>query len=228
MLFHCIFNKLLLKENPLLMNNMSSGITEGLFNFFGARTPSPTNMSPVGSPKGPQVTAEIREISNAIISQTSIPSDFVYDISVQLEKVLTKVDSRRFPELVQRAGTPCVSEYLKDVFVLLQSQIASAEKGASQFKPGPDRDEFLASVQQQKETYFVSIAQLLGQGFEVALKPNLEFDVVGNPIGVREKDRTRFPNCHAYLTSRMGGKRRKTKKQQKKKRKTLRRRKLHR
>ena len=211
------------------MNNMSSGITEGLFNFFGTRTPSPTNMSPIGSPKGPQVSAEIREISNAIISQTSIPSEFVYPISVELEKVLSKVDSRKFPELVQRAGTPCVSEYLKDVFVLLQSQIASAEKGASQFKPGPDRDEFLANVQQQKQTYFVSIAQLLGQGFEIALKPNLVFDASGNPIAVRDKDISRFPNCHAYLTSRrMGGKRRKTKKQQKKKRKTLRRRKLYR
>jgi len=210
------------------MNNMASGMAQGFLDLFGTRTPSPTNMSPVGSPKGPQVSAEIREISNAIISQTSIPSDFVYPISIELEKVLLKVDSRKFPELVQRAGTPCVSEYLKDVFLLLQSQIASAEKGASQFKPGPDRDEFLASVQQQKQTYFVSIAQLLGQGFEVALKPNLEFDKQGNPVGVREKDRTRFPNCHAYLTSRMGGKRRKTKKQQKKKRKTLRRRKLNR
>jgi len=210
------------------MNNMSSAITEGLFNLFGTRTPSPTNMSPIGSPKGPQISAEIREISNAIISQTTIPKEFIYDISVELEKVLTKVDSRKFPELVQRAGTPCVSEYLKDVFVLLQSQIASAEKGANQFKPGPDRDEFLASVRQQKETYFVSIAQLLGQGFEIALKPNLIFDAQNNPIGVREKDISRFPNCHAYLTSRIGGKRRKTKKQQKKKRKTLRRRKLHR
>jgi hypothetical protein len=207
---------------------MSSAITEGLFNLFGTRTPSPTNMSPIGSPKGPQISAEIREISNAIISQTTIPKEFIYDISVELEKVLTKVDSRKFPELVQRAGTPCVSEYLKDVFVLLQSQIASAEKGANQFKPGPDRDEFLASVRQQKETYFVSIAQLLGQGFEIALKPNLIFDAQNNPIGVREKDISRFPNCHAYLTSRIGGKRRKTKKQQKKKRKTLRRRKLHR
>lgn len=210
------------------MNNMPSGITEGLFNLFGTRTPSPTNMSPVGSPKKLEVSPEIREISNAIITQTAIPKEFVYGISIELEKVLTKVDSRRFPELVQRAGTPCVSEYLKDVFVLLQSQISSAGKGAIQFKPGPDRDEFLAGVEQQKRVYFVSIAQLLGQGFEVALKPNLEFDAVGNPIGVREKDRTRFPNCHTYLTSRMGGKRRKTKKQQKKKRKTLRRRKLHR
>jgi len=170
----------------------------------------------------PDPRNQIREISNAIISQTEIPSDFVYGISIELEEVLKKVDSRKFPELVQRAGTPCVTEYLKDVFLLLQSQIASAEKGASQFKPGPDRDEFLSGVEEQKRVYFVSIAQLLGQGFEVALRPNLEFDKQGNPIGVREKDRTRFPNCHAYLTSRLGGKKRKTRKHQKRKRRTLR------
>lgn len=212
------------------MNNMPSGIAEGLFNLFGTRTPSPPNMSPIGSPKGPQVSPEIREISNAIISQVAIPKEFLYGISIELEKVLITVDRRKFPELVQKAGTPCVSDYLKAVFVLLYSQIASVKEAAKEIKEGPDRGEFLAHVEEQKHVYFVSIAELLGRGFEVTLKPNLIFDASGNPTGVRLTDLTRFPNCHEYLTSRMkpGGKRRKTKKQQKKKRKTLRRRKLHR
>jgi hypothetical protein len=189
-------------------------------------SPTPVEGAPISATP---VDPEIREISDAILQTTRmIPPQYVDSIQGELEKVLLKVDRRKFPELVQRAGTPCVREYLTDVFTLLGSQIASAERGAKEFRAGPDRDEFLAGVEQQKYTYFVSIAQLLGQGFEVALRPNLEFDGSGNPTGIREKDRTRFPACHAYLTSRMGGKRRKTKKQKEKKRRTLRRRKLHR
>lgn len=77
----------------------------------------------------------------------------------------------------------------------------------------------------QKKAYYVGIAELLGKGFDVALKPNLEFDKFNNAVAVRDKDRTRFPLCHARLIG-AGGKRRKTiKKKAQKKRKTLHRRK---
>ena len=232
---------------------MSSGFADGLLNLFGKRpaaTPSPEHMSPDGSPRGPvsyglggapisptvvdpdmkKVTPKIIEVSNAILNQVVIPTEFVCGISIELQKVLTSVEEGKFPELVEKARTPCVSDYLKSVFVNLYSQIASLKQAIPQHKVGPELNDFLAGIERQKLAYFIGIAELLGRGYDVTLKPNLTFDAAGNPTGVRETDRTRFPNCHEYLTSRMkpGGKRKKTKKNKSKKRKTLRRRKLHR
>ena len=161
---------------------------------------------------------ETQEISDLILESAKvIPPQFIDGIRAELITVLSKVEPRKYPELVQRAGTVCVSEYLSDVFTLLNSQIQSAQRNMLEFRAGPDRDAFMAQTEQQKKIYFLSIAQLLGQGFEVALKPNLEFDASGNPTGMRETDRTRFPRCHAYLQSRLGGKSRRTRKRKVKK-----------
>jgi hypothetical protein len=161
---------------------------------------------------------ETQEISDLILeSARVIPPRFIDGIRAELIKVLAKIEPRRYPELIQRAGTVCVSEYLTDVFTLLTSQMQSAEKNKFEFKEGKERNKFIADTEEQKKIYFVSIAELLGEGFEVALKPNLEFDASGNPTGIREKDRTRFPRCHAYLQGRMGGKSRTTRKRKVKK-----------
>ena len=173
--------------------------------LFGSPSP-PATRSP-----SPAISREVSQTADDILEQVGvIPPQFIDGIRTELIKVLSSPNHRPFPELIVRAGTPCVREYLNDSFTLLLSQIASAEKALSQFKPGPDRDDFLANTAFQQNAYFGSIAQLLGQGFEVALKPNLIFDAAGNPTGIREKDRGRFPGCHAYLIGRLGGKRRRT------------------
>jgi len=104
--------------------------------------------------------------------------------------------------------------------------MALVEKSASQFKPGPDRDDFVRESQGQLDIYYTSIANLLGEGYDIVLKDNLVFDKFNNPVGVRPKDISRFGACHRSLTrADMGGriKRRATKKKNLKKRKTLRR-----
>jgi hypothetical protein len=97
---------------------------------------------------------------------------------------------------------------------MLKSQQASSIRAMEGLKP-QDRKEFEDDIKLQSEAYYTSIAELLGRGFDVALKPNLEFDAAGNPSGVRAVDRPRFPQCHAALTS--GGKKTKTKKKSKRK-----------
>jgi len=199
---------------------------KGLFTPTSSPKPRPDSPATIGRSPSNSMD-ESQTISDLILeSARVIPPQFIDGIRAELITVLSKIDPRRHPELIQRAGTVCVTEYLTDVFTLLTSQMQSAERNKLEFKAGPDRDAFVAQTEQQKRIYFTSIAQLLGQGFEVALKPNLEFDASGNPTGIREKDRTRFPRCHAYLQSRLGGKRRRT--QKRKAKKSTRRKKLRR
>ena len=170
-------------------------------------------------PDSPEVTETIDFLLETVV----IPPAHVDGITIELRKILQEPGHRPYDQIISRASHPCVKEYLADVFQLLTIQQQQVPAASAQFK-GKDQEDFLENAELQKVAYYTSIAQLLGRGFDVALKPNLVFDAAGNPIGLRDKDKTRFPRCNAVLSG-MGGKRKKrqTKKKSMKKRKTLRR-----
>lgn len=176
------------------------------------RTPSPRPASP-----------EVEEIIGAILTVVTIPRQHVDGVVIKLRGILTDPKHRPYDQIVSRASHPCVQEYLKGVFELLESQQQAVQKASKEFR-GADLQDFMESAERQKDAYYTSIAELLGRGFDVVLKPNLLVDAVGNPIGIREKDRTRFPVCHKTLSGTGGKRKRQTKKKAGKKRKTLRRR----
>ncbi len=184
----------------------------------------------LGSPSAPGASiappsAEVTDTINALIVG-KIPSKHQPGVRAALRVVLEAPDHKPYGELIARSSHPCVLEYLPSVLKLLESQEASAVEVMKGMKPDELAD-FKLSADMQKTVYYTSIAELLGKGFPIALKPNLLFDQYGNPTGVREGDRTRFPQCHSTLTT--GAGRRKTiKKKVQKKRKTLRRRKVRR
>jgi hypothetical protein len=177
-------------------------------------------------PKRTQASSNIEQTLGLIITQAGIPRDYVEPISTKLRAILQNPSHRDYDELTALARHVCVKDYLRSVFEVLRSQMALVEKSASQFKPGPDRDDFVRESQGQLDIYYTSIANLLGEGYDIVLKDNLVFDKFNNPIGVRPKDISRFGACNRSLTrADMGGriKRRATKKKNLKKRKTLRR-----
>jgi len=180
--------------------------------------------SPVVTPPGRPMSPEVEETIGALLTIVSIPREYVDGVVVELRKILSQPNHRPYDQILSRASHPCVQEYLGQVFSLLSSQKEAVERGSREFR-GADLKDFLDDAERQKQAYYTGIAELLGKGFDVALKPNLILDPNGNPIAVRDKDITRFPGCHKTLTG-SGGKRKKrqTKKKAQKKRKTLRRR----
>ena len=188
----------------------------------GSRTR--TSSDEIVTPPGRPVTPEVEETIGALLTIVEIPRQYIDGIVVELRRILSEPRHRPYDQILSRASHPCVQEYLGQVFSLLNSQQAAVQKTSRELK-GADLNDFLDNTERQKDAYYTSIAELLGRGFDVALKPNLIIDAAGNPIGIREKDRTRFPTCHKVLSG-TGGKRKKrqTKKKLQKKRKTLRRR----
>jgi hypothetical protein len=192
---------------------------------LGTRPPSPADGS-ITPPKRSQTSSDLEKTLGLIITQAEIPRDYVDPVSKKLRSILQNPKHRDYDELTALAGHVCVKDYLRSVFELLRSQIALVEKSSTQFKAGPDRDQFLSETQHQIDIYYTSIANLLGEGYDRVIKENLIFDKYNNPIGVREKDIPRFSACNRALTRyEMGGKqkRRITKKKQVRKSKTLRR-----
>lgn len=180
----------------------------------------------LSSPSAPTASTtppskEVAETMNALVVGR-IPSNYQDGVKKALRKILEEPDHKPYAELIARASHPCVLEYLPELLKMLSSQEASSAQVMKTMKPAELAD-FKTASDMQKEAYYTGIAELLGRGFTVALKPNLMFDNYGNPIGMREKDRTRFPKCHSTLTG--AGRRKTIKKKHQKKRKTLRRRK---
>lgn len=223
------------------MNNMPSGIAEGLFNLFGTRTPSPPNMSPVGSPRGPvhsygpggapispTVDNPDMKLAEELVGKSSIAkilpeyrNDVILALLQQLPVARDYPGAHTDEELIKMAGHPCV-------IVWIQTAIAVFEEEKSM------------EIKEHKKSGVINgVALVLAQGFDKVQEPNpkrpfFERDASGRIIGILNtkpgQPNARFSGCNQALQRipLMGGKRRKTKKQQKKKRKTLRRRKLHR
>jgi hypothetical protein len=154
-----------------------------------------------------------------------IPTKHQEGVKKQLRPILEAPTHRPYDQIIARASHPCVIEYLPQVLAQLQSQEVRSAEVMKTMKPSELAD-FKMSADMQKDAYYAGIAQLLGSGFDVTLKPNLLFDANNNPIGIRPADQTRFPGCHARLTG--AGRRKTIKKKAQKKRKTLRRRKVSR
>ena len=177
------------------------------------RGDSPTNIEEV---RTPEATISVDKKADMLFSATKvIPPDLIDGINEKL-KVRLKTQTRPIEELVRLAQHPCVKDYLISAIKLYESQEASAKKAMQELKP-EDRGEFDVLIKQQYEIFCISVANILGDGFDVALKENLIFRD-GVPIGVTESNRTRMSTCHAALST--GGK--KTKKKSKRKAKKTR------
>lgn len=197
---------------------------------FGRTSPVPmgrdsrsSSDDSIGTPPARPSSPQVEETLALLISVANIPREYVDGVATKLREILQQPGHRPYDQLVSRASHPCVQEYLPQVVQLLRIQQQQVAAASSQFR-GKDLEEFMLDANRQKDTYYAGIAEILGRGFDVALKPNLIFDSSGNPIGVRPADLTRFPQCNATLTG-TGGKRKKrqTKKRAQKKRKTSRR-----
>lgn len=238
------------------MNNMSSGITEGLFNLFRkpVATPSPTNTSPVdspvgspvGSPRGPvhsyglggaplspTVVDPDMELAEELVKKAQICSQYKKDVILALPEQLRdarevyKVHAHTNEELIKMAGHPCVT-------VWIQGALADIENIG--------RETSVEAKEKKKSGVITGIAMLLASGFDKMVeqpgskKPFFEREAgSGKIIGIHDtgsgQPNDRYKVCNAVLRVGdylMGGKRKKTKKNKSKKRKTLRRRKLHR
>lgn len=179
----------------------------------------PSTPVPVTKP-----SAEVQETINALILGR-IPKQHQAGVSAELRKILEEPKHRPYTELIARASHPCVVEYLPEVLVGLNQLDSRVKEELAQTKTQQERNDFILGTNEQKRAYYVGIAELLGRGFDVALKPNLIFDANNNPVSVRPKDQTRFPGCHKQLT---GAGRRKTIKKKRSHKKTLRRSKMRR
>lgn len=200
----------------VLKNNMSFFRSP-----FKVTTPEPT----LGSKTTSTPSAEVSEVMDAL-TVGKVPSQYIAGVKKHLRVILEDKQHRAYSELIARSSHPCLREYLVGVLELLQKQIDNSNKVMQGMKPAELAD-FKLSVEQQKEAYYVGIAEMLGRGFDIVLKPNLVFDSSGaNPIGVREKDQKRFPLCQESLSGKSAGRRKTIKKKHQKKHKTLRRRKM--
>lgn len=126
-----------------------------------------------------------------------------------------KTSSRNPTDLIKVASHTCTIE-------LLQLTLENLARDVENLKEAGEDEMIEIKIKSTLQT----IAVVLGQGFDAVEDNKFIKDASGKPIGIKEDNIGRYPECHKALQSGepLGGKRkRRTKKRVLKKRKTLRR-----
>ena len=191
------------------------------FNFFKpVGTPSPPNMSPAGSPRGPVSYGpggapisptvspeELREISQAqglvelLMKRSQVPEIYRAELAPYIAKHL--LDGRKMPPdqqntdavLISLSSHTCVKTWIRKAFEDYEKKIKNYTKEEQQF--GRKAEALNGTLD--------GIGMVLGQGFNYFQEPPgttkfFKRDPSGKIIGIVDEKNQRFKECHHALT----------------------------